>query len=161
MWVLVGGTFDLLHDGHRALLRTAVVAALGPSAGGGAHSAGPRLYIGLTAGDLARRGRTRQVRPWSQRETDLRLWIRNGLKYVGPMDIEPLETVEGPAIEDDRFQGIVVSEDTENVARAINRERALRRLPPLEVFVCPILCDPAGCPLSSTILSAGRIPSAL
>ncbi|MDD2696663.1 MAG: adenylyltransferase/cytidyltransferase family protein, partial [Candidatus Pacebacteria bacterium] len=60
--VVIGGTFDLIHEGHRALLRKAF--SLG------------EVTIGLTSDTMAKRTKKRKVRGFRQRKKDLEVFIR-------------------------------------------------------------------------------------
>src|SRR5574340_243486 len=82
MRVAMGGTFDLLHDGHKALLG----AAFGPKP--------EKVLIGLTTDRFARETRS-AVHPYDLRERNLTRYLRSrGWKdFV----IEPIEDAYGPA----------------------------------------------------------------
>jgi len=138
MDVCLGGTFDLLHEGHQALLGTAC--RLG------------RVTVGLTSDEWARQ-RGKQVRPYGEREADLARWLE---AHRCPHRIVPLHDPYGPTVEED-FEAIVVSPETEPTARAINERREKRGLPPLEVVVVPYVLADDGIPLSTTRIRRGDI----
>lgn len=147
MRVLVGGTFDGLHEGHRALLGTAVEATVGGKKPG-------LLWVGLTAGDLARR-KERQVRSWSERELAIRRFVRDVLRYSGPLEIKAIDTTHGPALEA-RFDTLVVSDELAPVARRLNLARHVLGLAPLNIKQCAMVCDSQGHTISATRIHARR-----
>src|SRR4030042_563723 len=61
--VVLGGTFDILHSGHKALLKKAF--SLG------------QVTIGLTSDEMARRSRKREVNKFSERKKALAGFIKN------------------------------------------------------------------------------------
>jgi pantetheine-phosphate adenylyltransferase len=142
MRVLVGGTFDGLHEGHRALLRTAVEAT---------GASRRLLHVGLTAGDMARR-KWRQVRSWSERERAIRRFVRRVLSYMGPLEIEAIDATKGPSLSD-RFDVLAVSEELAPAAMDINRARHWVGLPPLDIRTCPMVRDAHGLVISATRLN--------
>jgi pantetheine-phosphate adenylyltransferase len=110
MKVMVGGTFDPLHDGHKRLLDRSFSIA-----GPGGH-----VVIGLTTDSFASR-KTHPIRPFSVRKAELEQYITHG-NYETPWTIEPLSDRFGSAIIAD-FDAIVVSEETLPVAIEINKIR--------------------------------------
>lgn len=138
MDVCLGGTFDLLHEGHQALLSTAC--ELG------------RVTVGLTSDAWARQ-RGKQVRPYGEREADLVQWLE---AHACSYSIVPLHDPYGPAVEGG-FDVIVVSPETEPAARTINKKREERGLSPLELVVVPYVLADDGIPISTTRIRQGVI----
>ena len=60
--VVVGGTFEALHAGHRALLKRAF--ELGD------------VTIGLTSGKMARKAKKRKVKSFSARKKALKIFVK-------------------------------------------------------------------------------------
>ncbi|MGA2122472.1 MAG: phosphopantetheine adenylyltransferase [Methanoregula sp.] len=110
MKVMVGGTFDPLHDGHKRLLDRSFELA-GPSG---------HVLIGLTT-DVFASHKVHPIRPFAERKSDLAQYIA-GKNYHIDWLIEPLNDRFGSAIESD-FDAIVVSEETIPVAVEINKIR--------------------------------------
>ncbi|MFB6301587.1 MAG: phosphopantetheine adenylyltransferase [Haloferacaceae archaeon] len=145
MHVALGGTFDPVHDGHRALFARAF--GLGD------------VTVGLTSDDLAERTRAeeRYVRPYRERERDLRAELdpfaeRHGRSF----EIRRLDEPTGIAVERG-FDAIVVSPETRPGADAINDIREDRGLEPLRVEVVDHVPAADGDPISATRIVRGEI----
>lgn len=139
----MGGTFDVLHRGHRALLDTAF--ATGDEG----------VSIGVTTDDFANASRERTVRPWAERAADLEAHLRQK-GWLARADVRPISTPVGFALEP-QFTAVIVTEETARTADRINAERAQRGLPPLAVVRAPyVLADDAR-PIKSTRVRAGEI----
>ncbi|MCX6687150.1 MAG: pantetheine-phosphate adenylyltransferase, partial [Methanoregula sp.] len=118
MKVMVGGTFDPLHDGHRSLLSRSF--ALAGREG--------EVVIGLTTDQFASR-KLHQIHPFDARKKELIDFITNQ-NFTARWIIEPLNDQYGSALDAD-FDAIVVSEDTLPVAMEINglrRERGRKKV---------------------------------
>lgn len=131
-----GGTFDIIHRGHRTLLS----AALGNF---------DHVIIGLTTdGFAARRGKV-PLNPYPVRLENLRGII--GSEFPdSSCEICPLEDVFGPAVLRDAIDALVVSEDTANQGEVLNRLRAEKGLDPVRVVVVPMVHAADGTPISTT-----------
>ncbi|MDF1533270.1 MAG: pantetheine-phosphate adenylyltransferase, partial [Methanosarcinaceae archaeon] len=108
--VAVGGTFEYLHDGHKALIKKAFELA-----------EGDEVYIGLTSNEMARQ-RNRDVDDCQTRKNNL-------LQYIESLDIPKkryivveLTDPYGTTLTDN-FNYIVVSPETFPVALKINELR--------------------------------------
>jgi pantetheine-phosphate adenylyltransferase len=144
MKVMVGGTFDPLHAGHRKLLGRSFELA-GP---------GGCVVIGLTTDEFAGR-KTHPVRPFGERKRDLERFIREK-RFAASYRIEPLGDRYGPAPDED-FDALVVSEETLPVGVEINRirqERGRRKVD-LHQISCVLADD--GRWISSTRIYRGEI----
>jgi inosine/xanthosine triphosphatase len=140
--VVLGGTFDLLHDGHEALLRAAFRAK--PEA----------VLIGLTTDALARRSRP-SVNPYAVRERNLRRFLRT--RRWRKASIEPIDDPYGPADDLEDLDVLVVSADRANVAAGLNEARRGKGLRPLEVVVVPMVLAQDGLPIASRRIREGLI----
>ena len=116
--ICLGGTFDIIHDGHVALLDTA-------------FKNGDIIVIGLTSDELARIFRGRNINPYDIRKSKLKNFCRN---YEKDFEIIKLFDRYGPAVTDETIDGIVVSDETERVAMEINIARKERGFPELEII---------------------------
>jgi len=120
--VIVGGTFETLHEGHKKLLRLAL-------------SKGRQVYIGLTSDRFARKGKNYGCSAFSSRKKRLERFLGKELARV---TIFKIDDAYGPTLRED-FDAIVVSEETKGRAEEINRIRRSRGLKPLEIISIPIL----------------------
>jgi pantetheine-phosphate adenylyltransferase len=144
MKVMVGGTFDPLHAGHRKLLTRSFELA-GP---------GGCVVIGLTTDEFAGR-KTHPVRPFADRKRALERFIR-AKQFPAEFRIAPLADRFGPAAEEE-FDALVVSEETLPVGVEINRlrqERGRRKVD-LHQISCVLADD--GRWISSTRIHRGEI----
>jgi pantetheine-phosphate adenylyltransferase len=140
--VCMGGTFSPLHRGHRALLARAL-------------TIGEQVFVGVTSGDLARRGRERKVPAVEDRIAGIEAFLseRSALDRV---EVAPIEDPFGRALEP-RFEAIVVSPETSDTAEAINAERRKRDLDPLAVDEVPFVLGLDGQPVNGTRVARGEI----
>ncbi len=141
MRVAVGGTFQPLHDGHKALLRKA-------------YELSRDVDIGLTSDEMAARGRARPVKRYEEREKALRDWIR---KEIG---VEPnifkINDPYGPTLTED-YDYIVVSPETYPTALRINELRRERGRRPIEIYRVECVLAEDGKPISATRIARGEI----
>lgn len=139
----MGGTFDVLHRGHRALLDAAF----------GAGDEG--VSIGVTTDAFANARRDRRVRPWDDRVADLRAFL-DERGYLPRAELLAIDTPTGFALEP-RFSAIAATEETVGTAATINAERRRLGLAPLRVVLAPyVLADDAR-PIKSTRIRNGEI----
>jgi pantetheine-phosphate adenylyltransferase len=144
MKVMVGGTFDPLHDGHKRLLDRSFSIA-GP---------GGFVVIGLTTDSFASR-KTHPIRPFAGRKEDLERYIREN-DFRTPFLIEPLNDRFGSALETD-FDAIVVSEETLPVAVEINRLRKETGRKKVDIHQISCVLAEDGRWISSTRIYRGEI----
>ncbi|MFB6178879.1 MAG: phosphopantetheine adenylyltransferase [Halorientalis sp.] len=145
MKVALGGTFDPVHDGHRALFERAF--ELGD------------VTVGLTSDELAPKTRNedRYVRSYDERKRDLDAELS---EYADPHDrsyeIRELTEPTGIATEA-QFDVLVVSPETETGGRRINEIRRDRDLDPLDIEVVDHVYADDGEIISSTRIVKGEI----
>jgi pantetheine-phosphate adenylyltransferase len=143
MKVMVGGTFDPLHDGHKRLLDRSFSIA-GP---------GGYVVIGLTTDTFAGR-KTHPVRPFDVRKAELEQYIADSGHLSSR--IEPLNDRFGSALEAD-FDAIVVSEETLPVAMEINRLRKEKNRKKVDIHQISCVLAEDGRWISSTRIYRGEI----
>ncbi len=142
MRVAMGGTFDVLHDGHKALLDAAF--ALRPGA----------VLIGLTTDRFARETRA-EVHPFAVRERGLARYLRShGRRGFA---IEPIDDAFGPADEQPDLDVLVVSAERAHVGKALNEARVQKGLRPLDIHPVPMVLAQDGLPVQSRRIRAGTI----
>jgi pantetheine-phosphate adenylyltransferase len=147
MRVALGGTFDPIHDGHRALFERAF--ELGD------------VTVGLTSDELARDIRSgpdaRPVRPFAERRADLDRELEDyAIEYDRTYRIRRLDTPTGIATAAE-FDALVVSPETEQAGEQINEIRRERDLDPLTVHVVDHVLAADGEPIASTRIVRGEI----
>jgi pantetheine-phosphate adenylyltransferase len=142
--VAVGGTFDQLHRGHKALLSRA-------------FEVGDKVVIGLTSDSfVAKMGKQHKTASYSDRRRELETFLAEQ-GWLGHAEIVPLENVFGLTISGRGLEAIVVSEETAKIATAINLERQNEGHKPLQVVtVCMIAADNYN-PISTTRIRSGEI----
>jgi len=142
--VAMGGTFDVLHRGHRRLLKQA-------------FDVGRRVVIGVTSDAFARRlHKPHKVDPYSVRKRDLeRLLSRWGV--LKRAQVVQLMDRYGPTITDSKIEALVVSRRTIKTAYEINTMRRANKLKPLTVVPIDLILAEDRRPISSTRIRRGRI----
>lgn len=144
MKVMVGGTFDPLHDGHRRLINRSFEIA-----GASGH-----VTIGLTS-DLFAGQKTHPVRSFYERKQELDNYIREQ-RFGAPCTILELHDRFGTSLEED-FDAIVVSEETLPVAREINLLRKERGRSKVDIHQISCVLAEDGKWISSTRIFRGEI----
>jgi len=145
MQVALGGTFDPVHDGHRALFKHAFE-----------HG---DVTVGLTSDELAAdtRHAARHVRPYHDRRPDLRAELETlAEKYDRSFEIRKLEKPTGIAVEP-QFDILVVSPETRPGGERINELRKAAGLEPLDIHVVDHVEAEDGDIISSTRIVRGEI----
>jgi pantetheine-phosphate adenylyltransferase len=137
--VAIGGTFDVLHDGHKALLKKA-------------HALGD-VIIGLVSDEMAGK-KFHVVNTYSNRKKSLIAYIKTQTGS-SPL-IVALHDPYGPTLEQ-KFDYIVVSPDTRPTAQEINALRSQRGLPPIKIVCVDFVLAQDGKPISSTRIHNGEI----
>jgi pantetheine-phosphate adenylyltransferase len=138
--VVIGGTFDILHKGHEALLRRAF--GLG------------EVFIGLTSDKMAQKLRDRKVKSFKERKKELRNFILKEFK-TKPKIFE-IENNFGFTLKRD-FDYIVVSPETYQNAVEINKERLKRKKKLIEIVEINFVLAEDGKPISAERIAKGEI----
>ena len=134
----VAGTFNILHDGHKALLRRAFEVA-------------DSVRIGITSDRMASEGRKASVSMELRRRE-----VESFVKGLGQYEIFEIDDIYGPAVMMDDVDVLVVSEETLDNGRKVNEERVRRGLPPMEISVVPLIMSDAGEKISASSIMEGR-----
>ncbi|MDD1699999.1 MAG: phosphopantetheine adenylyltransferase [Methanoregula sp.] len=144
MKVMVGGTFDPLHDGHKRLLARSF------------EIAGPygHVVIGLTSDSFASH-KARPILPFAKRKADLEHFLSNTIHSI-QWTVEPLNDRYGSAIDAD-FDAIIVSEETLPVAVEINKLRRAKGQKKVDIHQISCVLAEDGHWISSTRIYRGEI----
>ncbi|MCD6467845.1 MAG: phosphopantetheine adenylyltransferase [Thermoplasmata archaeon] len=134
--VCIGGTFDRLHKGHKALIDKAFEIA----------GENGWVFIGITKGEIA--NKKKDVLPFNKRIQDVKKYLKEK-GFYSQSEIQPIYDKYGPSIEGD-FDAIIVSPETEKVAQEINMIRRKKGKKPLEIINIPFVLAEDDSPVSST-----------
>ncbi len=140
--VVLGGTFDRLHVGHKALLSVAL-------------QVGGPVAIGLTTDDYLRANPKPgggRIRAYAQRRRALTAWLRAHAPRRR-WTVVPLRDPFGRSITPG-VRVLVASVETRLGALAVNRERRRRGLPLLRVVLVPLVLADDLAPVTSTRIRA-------
>ena len=137
--VILGGTFDHLHQGHKALLEAAV-------------SFGLFVRVGITTEDFAKRLRRSDkhvhlMQFFEARKETLREYLI--LRGCKKFEIIAIDDRYGFALSSPDAEGIIVTEETYPTAVDINKLRTMNKLDQLIILVVPFVYDEKGIIISS------------
>ncbi|HTY46517.1 MAG TPA: inosine/xanthosine triphosphatase [Methanomassiliicoccales archaeon] len=140
MKAAVGGTFNVLHKGHRTLLDKA-------------FECGDEVVVGLTSDAFARSKRP-QVVPIDVRRQRLTEYLEGKGKAF---EIVVLDEPFGPIVTDPSIEVLVVSPETEESGQRASKERMNKGMPSLKIVkIGHVLADDCA-PITSTRVLAGEI----
>lgn len=138
--VVIGGTFDLLHNGHKALLIKAFKFG--------------DVSIGLTSNAMAKKMKKRNIEDFKKRKRELEKFIEKEFKTKPK--IFKIEDRFGFTLRQD-FDYIVISPETYKTAVIINRERRKRKRKPIKIVKINFVLTQDGKPISSKRIFNGEI----
>ena len=142
----MGGTFDILHAGHKALLQRAL-------------EVGDIVLIGLTTDARASKSRNKtQINTYNIRLANLQDLLKS-MKSLDRFQIVPLENDWGPSFVDEDFEAIIVSDETKSTAQKINKIRSAEGKSELEIVIVPMIKAQDGHRISSSRIRNKEIDS--
>ena len=141
--VAMGGTFDVIHSGHMALL-------------GKSFSISSKVIIGLSSDQLATKKGKNLVNDYSKRLSLLKSVIEKNFPNIS-YEISKLENDFGPAVIEGSVKALVVSEETSNKGLLLNDLRAEKNLPPVKIVVVPMVLAEDGKVISTTRIKNSEI----
>ncbi|MHC1584733.1 MAG: phosphopantetheine adenylyltransferase [Candidatus Syntropharchaeia archaeon] len=142
MKVAIGGTFEPLHDGHKALLKKVFEL-----------SEGDEIVIGLTSDEMART-RYRTVLSYRVRAENIRQYMLR--EYKVKVRTVELNDRYGITLDED-IDYIVISPETYPVAKKINELRRERGKKPIKIVRVNHVLAKDGKIISSTRIKNGEI----
>jgi pantetheine-phosphate adenylyltransferase len=141
--VALGGTFDLIHQGHIELLRQG-------------FSISSKVVIGLTSDELAKKKGKELLNDYSRRHKALEEIIRKNFPNVD-YEISKLDNDFGPAVLEKEVEALIVSEETAFQGEELNRLRKQKNASPVEVVVIPMVLAKDGKRISTTRIKNSEI----
>ncbi len=138
MIAAVAGTFNILHDGHKALLKRA-------------FEVGDEVRIGITSDRMASQGRDSFVSSHIRRKE-----LESFLKGMSNYSITEIDDIYGPRDMMDDVDVLVVSEETMENGNVLNEERRSRGLKPMELSVVPLVKSDSGEKISASSILRGE-----
>ena len=142
--VAVGGTFDELHRGHKALLSKS-------------FEIGEKVVIGLSSDEFASKmAKSHITATYPERFKELQTFLEQS-GFVNKAQIVPLNDPYGLTTSSRSLEALVVSKETESTARKINEIRAEASLPPLRIVTINMVPAENCTPISTTRIRYGEI----
>ena len=139
MKTAVAGTFNVIHDGHKALFARA-------------FELGTEVCVGITSDAMAAESRPDFV-PLHVRRTALDSVLRT---YGKPYSIFVIDDIYGPSEILDDVDILIVSPETEANGYKINEEREKRGVRPLIISIVPLILASDGHKVSARSILEGK-----
>ncbi|XP_011864166.1 PREDICTED: bifunctional coenzyme A synthase [Vollenhovia emeryi] len=129
--VVLGGTFDRLHNGHKILLSEAAL-----------HCT-ERLTVGVTDTNMIS-GKVlwELIQPCAQRITEVKGFLEDVDSSI-THNVVPINDMYGPTKEDPTLEMLVVSEETKRGGEKVNELRLQKNLSELDVHTVELAIDEA------------------
>jgi cytidyltransferase-like protein len=142
--VAVGGTFDELHRGHKALLSKA-------------FEIGEKVIIGLSSDEfVVKMGKPHITASYAERCKELAEYLVD-IGFANRTKIKPLNDPYGLTIQGKDLEALVVSKETAKTGGFINKARQKAGLPPLEIVAVDMVPADNNAPISTTRIRSGEI----
>ena len=141
--VAMGGTFDVIHSGHMALLNKA-------------FSISSKVIIGLSSDQLATKKGKNLANDYSKRLSLLKSVIEKSFPNSA-YEVSKLENDFGPAVIEGSVKALVVSAETSNKGLLLNELRTERNLPSVKIVVVPMVLAEDGKSISTTRIKNSEI----
>jgi len=142
--VAVGGTFDELHRGHKALLNMA-------------FEVGQKVVIGLSSDMfVSKMGKPHKTAPYDERRKELLTFLADS-GLTKRAKIITLDDPFGRTMASEGLEALVVSKETQRIAERINEKRQKAGLSPLEIVAVNMVPAENDTPISTTRIRSGEI----
>ena len=136
MKICIGGTFNILHSGHKLLIDKAFQIA-------GKQGS---VFIGITTGKILKNKTS--VESFEQRKESIEKYLREK-RYIERAIIQPITDEYGPSVKRE-YDAIIVSPETVKTAEEINKKRRQNGKKTLEIIKIPFVLAEDGLPISSS-----------
>ena len=143
--VALGGTFDIIHKGHMALLTKA-------------FSISSHVIIGLAGDELVAKKGKKIINNYSKRLESLTSTIQQYFPNSS-YTISKLDNDFGPAAIEGKVDALVVSEETSNKGDILNKLRQQKNFPLVDVVIIPMVLAEDGSRISTTRIKKSEIDS--
>ncbi len=140
MKAAVGGTFNVLHVGHKALISKA-------------FSLADEVVVGISSDRMAKANRKEAI-PYGERKAAVEAFLKT---FGKPFEIHQIDDIFGPTANSKDIEMLIASEWSQKNAEVINRERTKKGLNALKVEIIPTVLAADFRPVSSTRILAGII----
>jgi len=141
--VALGGTFDIIHKGHMALLTKA-------------FSISSHVIIGLAGDELVAKKGKKIINNYSKRLESLKSTIQQRFPNSS-YTISKLDNDFGPAAIEGKVDALVVSEETSNKGDILNKLRQQKNFPLVDVVIIPMVLAEDGSRISTTRIKKSEI----
>ena len=141
--VALGGTFDIIHAGHLALLERG-------------FSISKKVIIGLTSDEFASKNNKNLINDFSKRRSKLEFEIQEKFP-TSEFEISKLDNDFGPAAIEGNIEALVVSDETQSKGKLLNQLRKEKNLSPIQVIIVPMILAKDGDRISSSRIRNSEI----
>lgn len=141
--IALGGTFDILHRGHKKTLSQA-------------FSLGEKVLIGLSTDQLAKSLKKYRVNSYNYRKIALEEFL-DKQHFLNRAKIIPIADRFGVAHVDKDLDAIMVSRGVMPIVRKINQARESKGLKKLQIILIKKVKAENGKPISSRRIRSGKI----
>jgi len=141
--IALGGTFDIIHAGHIALLDKG-------------FSISEKVIVGLTSDELAEKKGKKLVNSFQIRYSTLESLLKE--KFPRSLfEIVELDNDFGPAVIDGNVNALVVSEETRSKGELLNKLRLKQGQSPVAIIIVPMVLAKDGSRISTTRIRNSEI----
>lgn len=142
--VAVGGTFDELHRGHKALIDKA-------------FEIGEKVIIGLSSDEfVSKMSKPHITANYAERLEELESFLEK-FDLAKRAEVVPLNDPYGLTTSSRDLDALIVSKETESIANKINNIRKEARLSPLKIVTIQMVPAENCVPISTTRIRRGEI----